>query len=95
MDNADSSPLALRDAAVDWRRVGEDEIVAIERATSTYLATKGSGSVLWQALADGTTLRDLTQLIVDRYGVSVARARADVVGFLDSLEARGLLLREA
>jgi hypothetical protein len=86
--------LSLRPGAVDWRRIG-DEIVAIERDTSTYLATNQTGSALWQSLADGTTLRELVDLIVHRYGVSVTRATADVEQFLAALDDRGLLVRTA
>ena len=89
-----ATTLALRPDAVDWRRVG-DEVIAIERDTSTYLATNETGSALWQSLARGTTLRELVDLIVGRYGVSVSRATADVEQFLAALESRGLLVSEA
>lgn len=90
--DADTNPLALRPDSVDWRVVG-DEVIAIERGSSTYLATNASGSELWQKLISGTTFSELIDLIVSRYGISRSRASDDVERFLSMLDERGLLVR--
>ena len=92
--HAPAHALALREDAVDWRLVG-DEVIAIERESSTYLAANATGSELWQRLAAGTTLRELVDLIVSRHGISTTRARADVERFLMMLDERGILVRAA
>ena len=84
--------LSLRPQAADWRTVG-GEVIAIERATSTYLTANEAGSALWEALVTGATLRQLVDLISNRYGISASRATADVEQFLSALDERGLLSR--
>ena len=88
----DANTLALRPDAVDWRLIG-DEVIAIERESSTYLAANATGSVLWQRLVSGATVRELIELIVNRYGISASRATDDVERFLAALDERGLLVR--
>lgn len=88
--NDDDQMLRLRDSAVAWREVN-GEVIAIELATSTYISTNKSATPLWLALADGTTRAKLTTLLVDRYGLDPAEARADVDVYVDQLAARGLI----
>jgi hypothetical protein len=82
--------LRLRSNDLAWRMV-DDEIVAVDLRTSTYLNTNGSGAVLWRALADGATDEELVALLVEEFGIDADRARADVDRFLDAVRARALL----
>ena len=82
--------LKLRDIGLHWREV-DGEIIALEAHGSRYLAANGAGTVLWRALADGTTREDLVDELVNAYGIDRSRATADVDRFLDSLAAQGLL----
>jgi hypothetical protein len=80
----------LREEGVSWRRI-DDEVVAVDVATSTYLAANDSGTVLWQTLAGGATRDELVTALAERFGLDAEQAGADVDAFLAQLEAQGLL----
>jgi Coenzyme PQQ synthesis protein D (PqqD) len=82
--------LRLRNEDLAWRMV-DDEVIAVDLRTSTYLNTNGSGAVLWCALVDGATDEELVARLVGEFGVDAERARADVQRFLDAVRARELL----
>ena len=82
--------LRLRPEALVWREI-DNELVAVDMASSTYLGTNQSGALLWQMLATGTTHAELVERLVDRFGISSDRAAADVDAFLRGLEGRELL----
>jgi hypothetical protein len=80
----------LRDEGLSWRRI-EEEVVAVDVPTSTYLTANDSGTVLWQALAESATRDELAALLVDRFGLEPEAAGADVDHFLAQLREQGLL----
>lgn len=80
----------LRDEGLSWRRI-EDELVAVDVATSNYLSANDSGTVLWEALTGGATRDELATLLAGRFDLDAERAREDVDAFLAQLEAQGLL----
>jgi hypothetical protein len=90
MDTASDQKLGLRIDDVAWREVG-DEVVILEVATTTYLTLNGSARVLWKRLVDGVTRWELTEALVQRYGITTERADRDVEAFLGVLEQRSLL----
>ena len=83
-------PVRLRAEALDWREI-DGEVVALARKDSTYLSVNRCGTALWPALARGATVDELVQILLERFEVEPARARADVEAFLDSLDQRGLI----
>jgi hypothetical protein len=82
--------LRLRDDALEWREI-EDEVIAVDVRTSTYLSTNGSGTVLWRALAEGATREQLIAALQTSFGVETARAEEDVDQFVSHLRDRELL----
>ncbi|MEA2704444.1 MAG: hypothetical protein QOD63_2389 [Actinomycetota bacterium] len=82
--------LRVRDRGLAWRLV-EGEVVVLDLDRSEYLAVNHSGAALWTMLADGTTRSQLAGHLVERYGLDVAQAAADVHGFVVTLEDRHLL----
>src|SRR5436190_23865580 len=86
--------LRLRSRALEWRVV-EGEVIAIDGDTSQYLGLNGSGALLWQRLADGTTRSGLVELLLASFSIEPAQAQADVDAFLASLEENGLLEHDA
>jgi Coenzyme PQQ synthesis protein D (PqqD) len=82
--------LTLRDDRLAWREAGE-EIVALDRVTSEYLAVNASGMELWRALARGTTRAELAGLLRDRHGLTDEQAAGDVDRFVDELLANDLV----
>ena len=82
--------LKLREGAVVWRRL-EDETIVLDLAASEYVAINRSGSLLWQAIVEGTTRRALVERLLTGYKLTEAQAVTDVDAFLDSCRARGFL----
>ena len=84
------STLRLRDTDLHWREI-DGEIIALEARGSTYLAANGAGTLLWRALAEGTTPEALADELVRVYGIDRARAAEDIEHFLAQLTDQGLL----
>jgi hypothetical protein len=80
----------LRSEGLDWVDV-EGEIVVLDTERSVYLAPNESGALLWRMLIDGATHPELVTALVEAFGITLERAQHDVEGFLDRLEALGLL----
>ncbi len=85
-----SATLRLRAGKLNWRII-DDEVVLLDGAESTYLATNAAGTLLWRALSDGATREELVARLVAEYGIGDARAGADTDSFLDVLRDRDLL----
>lgn len=82
--------LTLRADRLVWREAGE-EVVALDRETSEYLAVNQSGIDLWRALAGGATRAELAIDLRERWGLSEPEAERDVARFVDALVNRGLV----
>lgn len=80
----------LSDGAVAWRQV-EGETILLDLTASEYLAVNDSGSLLWPAIVEGTTRRELVERLLAAYELSEAQAATDVDAFLESCRARGFL----
>ena len=55
-----------------------DEIVILDEAKELYLATNPTGTLLWNALAEGTTRPELISLLVETYDLDHHQAADDV-----------------
>jgi hypothetical protein len=82
--------LRLRADALSWRQV-DDEIIAVDVASSAYLSANAAGAILWQMLAVGATCEALVLRLVETFGILRERSEADVAAFLETLSARNLL----
>lgn len=82
--------LRLRRQRLEWRRV-DDEVIAVDLERSTYLSANESGSVLWEALAEGTTREELIEQLATALEVDHGSAELDVDAFLQELTDRDLL----
>ena len=80
----------LRQEGLSWRQI-EDEVVAVDVPTSTYVSANDSGTVLWQALTEGATRDELVTLLAGRFDLEADQAGEDVDAFLAQLQAQGLL----
>jgi hypothetical protein len=80
----------LRGDALHWRQI-EDEVVAVDMTSASYLGGNPAAAVLWPALARGATKEELAALLVERFGIDDARAGEDVDAFLAQLGEAGLL----
>ena len=84
------SELKLRGTDLHWREI-DGEVIALEARGSTYVAANGAGTVLWRALAEGTTPEALADELVRVYGIDRERAAEDIKHFLAQLTDQGLL----
>ena len=80
----------LREGAVVWRQVG-GETILLDLTASEYVSINGSGSLLWPAMVEGTTWRELVERLLAAYELTEAQAVADVDAFLESCRVRGYL----
>jgi Coenzyme PQQ synthesis protein D (PqqD) len=71
--------LRLRSDRISWREI-DDEVVAVDVATSTYVSANASGKVLWRALADGATHDELVAALTTEFGIDRDRAAAESTG---------------
>jgi hypothetical protein len=79
---------------VYWREV--DEILLILHVpTSRYLQLNASAIVLWESVVEGATEAELQTTLIERYGIALDRAEADVATFLEPLRRDGLITVEA
>ena len=93
MTNTENDRYRINQEEVVWRPAADrDELVVLELSTSTYLTLNGTGKVLWEALADGSTPDALADLLVDQFGIDRTEAGADVATFLAELGERGLVV---
>ncbi|MCU1459177.1 MAG: uncharacterized protein JWL73_3269 [Actinomycetia bacterium] len=84
------TPFALRDGGMTWRALDE-QIVVLDLETSLYLNVTGSGVTIWLLLAEGATLDQMVDAVVDAYDIDPEAARSDLAAFLDELRDRKLL----
>jgi hypothetical protein len=82
--------LRLRGADLHWQAI-EGELIALEARASQYLAANEAGTLLWQALAAGSTREALASELAAAYGITHSRALADTDAFLGQLRSQGLL----
>jgi hypothetical protein len=82
--------LRLRVDDLHWREI-DGEVIAIEARGSTYVAANGAGTLLWRALAAGTTPEALADELVRVYSIDRRRAADDIEHFLAQLTDQGLL----
>jgi hypothetical protein len=84
-----SDIIRLRDG-VEWRHV-EEQILALDPASSTFFNTNRAGALLWSALSQGRTRDELGAQLVASYKIDSQIARRDVDAYLDVLGRHGLL----
>jgi hypothetical protein len=85
-----SDELRLRSDRLQWLDA-DGEVLALDETSLLYLGANESGSLLWQALAGGTTREGLVTRLVETYGIDEQIARSDLDAFLADLRRRGLL----
>lgn len=84
--------IRLRADRLHWLE-SDGEVVALDETALVYLNANPSGTVLWQALAEGATREALVQRLLAEFDVDETTARGDVDRFVTELDARGLLER--
>ena len=73
------------------RQVG-GETVMLDLAKGTYFGLDPIGARMWQLLAEGKTLVEVCDAIVEEYEVSRDAVERDLLALLDDLKAHGLIV---
>lgn len=69
-----------------------DRVVILDAEGLALTTLNPTGSAIWEAVADGSTLSELTTALLDRVdGADPVAVRADIASFLVELERRGLV----
>ena len=75
---------------VEWQRV-DDEVVALDLASSSYLGVNDTGAVLWPLVAEGTTEARLVEALTAQFTVGPEQAKADIEACVEQLRSLALV----
>jgi hypothetical protein len=85
----DVAPLVRREDVLT-ERVHEETLI-LDLAADRCTRLNGSGTVLWDALAEPRSLAALAQRLEREFSLDPSSARADAEAFVRDLSARGLV----
>ena len=80
----------IRRASTALSRAFEHEVAVILPSASAVRVLNEVGARIW-ALADGRTLEQILDVLVNEYDVERTQLRVDAEAFLSELQVRGLL----
>lgn len=75
---------------VSWRRVG-NETVLLDLNTSAYFSLNPVGSLVWEGLGAGRSLREIAEGVCRKYGTDPDKVQKDIQALLAQLLKQGLL----
>ena len=73
-------------------RLVDDETVLLDLKSGMYFGLDGVGKRIWDAVAEGRSIRETVAVITDGYEIDEEQAEADVIAFARDLVERGLLV---
>jgi hypothetical protein len=68
-----------------------EELVMMDVETGTYYGLNNVGAEIWRLLEAPTSIQDLCTALTDSFDVTPERCSAEVMQFLDQLQAKGLV----
>ena len=72
------------------RQVGDEQVI-LDLASGTYFGLDPVGARAWGLLAEGKTIADVCDTMVDEYDVTRAALEADIVTLVQSMIDRQLV----
>jgi hypothetical protein len=75
---------------VVWREFG-GEVLMLDLASQHYFGLTGSGSEMWQLIAQHGSSDSVIDHLLEKYDVDPANLRADFEKLVDELAAKGML----
>lgn len=72
-----------------------DETVLLDTDKGEYFELNEMGSEMFHALKEHHDLAQVTSLVLDRYDISEDEVRSDLNTLITSLEAAGLIVKQA
>lgn len=85
-----SERIRVRPGVIEWRAV-DDEVVALDLRTKTYLAINKTGAAIWPGLILGASREVLIGTLIAVFDVAEETAQADLETFLEQLIAHDIL----
>ena len=80
-------------AQVMTRQIGED-LVILDLNSGTYFGLDPVGARIWELLAEGKTVGETCDTLINVYEVEPERLQQDVFNLMDTLFERGLITLE-
>ena len=71
-----------------------DELVLLDLKAGTYFGLDPVGAVIWQAIDGSATFDDLCSTALAEFEVEEAVLRRDVAELVETLEGKGLVIRQ-
>jgi hypothetical protein len=68
-----------------------EELVMMDVETGTYYGLNNVGAEIWRLLESPTSTEDLCTALMHSFDVPLERCTAEVLQFLDQLQAKGLV----
>jgi len=81
--------IEIRDDVV-YREI-DGEVVALSIATGAYVSLDAVGSDIWRLIERFGSIDKITAALLEAYDLDADACRAEVAGYIASLEARGFL----
>ena len=72
-----------------------DEGVILDSRDEIYFGLNAAGTRIWEVFANGGSVDDAAQGLVDRYGITPEQARTDTIALVDELLSRQLITPES
>jgi hypothetical protein len=72
------------------RRVG-DEVVVLDLATGTYFGLDPVGARMWELMAEGQTLGEICERMLQEYEVTREELERDTLRLAEELQEQGLI----
>jgi hypothetical protein len=92
-ERLDGDTRLVRNPRIAFRTMAEGGGVLLHLDTGAYHSVNESGRLMWEAIdADGTTVSEMAQAVVDRFGISTSDAVEDVIEFVSGLVERDLVV---
>ncbi len=73
-----------------WREFG-GEVLMLDLASQHYFGLTGSGSEMWQLIAEHGSSDSVIDSMLEKYDVDPANLKADFEKLVDELAAKGML----
>jgi len=73
----------------------DHDCILVDIDAGKYLQLNPAGAEIWKALAAPVSVHELCQRLHARFAAPPQTIDADVIAFLEKLEARGMLIRNA
>jgi hypothetical protein len=82
--------IKLRSEGLTWQEI-DGELVILDLKNSVYLTTNAAGAVITKLLTEERTVDQLSEALVDEFGIEKDLARRDIEAFVKQLKEKRLL----